>query len=404
MQNVIPVSKGITWVGVNDRQTELFESLWPLPKGVAYNAYVIDDEKVALLDTVKDQSAGALRNKLRQVLGNERGIDYLIAHHLEPDHSGSIRLPRELYPQMEIVGTAKMAQFLEALYGITDNVRVVKDGDTLTLGQHTLHFVATPMVHWPETMMTYEASSKTLFSADAFGGFGTLDGDIFDETLDTAEREDETLRYFANIVGKYCPMVQKALGKLAGQDVAVVAPTHGPIWRKNPGRIIGLYDKWSQHVAEPGVVLAYASMYGNTERLAEAAAAGVRAGGGETLVMHDVSKVHRSFILRDIWRYGGLILGAPTYDTRLFPPMDDLVRLLAGKAIKNRQVGIFGNYGWSGGAVKALQEWAATLKLEVVEPVIEARFGPVEEDLDNAFAMGRQVAERVTQHCKNGPA
>ena len=251
------------------------------------------------------------------------------------------------------------------------------------------------MVHWPETMMSYEPHAKILFSGDAFGGFGALNGGIFDDDVDLDFYEDEILRYFSNIVGKFSSMVQKAIEKLKDYEIRIIASTHGPIWRNDPERIINLYNQWSRQESEKGIVVAYASMYGNTERMMEAVLRGIIEAGLQCIRVHNVSKSHHSFILRDIWRYKGLILGSPTYDVKLFPPMESLVRLLSSKMIQNRYVGIFGNYGWSGGAVKTLKEFVDQAKLQLVEPAVEARFSAEREQLDDCFTLGQKVAQLV---------
>ncbi|MHC5213928.1 MAG: FprA family A-type flavoprotein [Planctomycetota bacterium] len=395
MEPAVSISKQIYWVGMNDRESRLFESLWPLPQGVCYNSYLIMDEKVALLDTVKTTSSQGLLSKLRNLIEKGRSIDYLVIHHLEPDHSGSIPILLRVFPGITILGTKKTAEFLEHLYNIKDNVKVVSDGDELVLGKHKLIFKSTPMVHWPETMMSYEPNAKILFSGDAFGGFGALNGGIFDDDVDLDFYEDEILRYFSNIVGKFSSMVQKAIEKLKDYEIRIIASTHGPIWRNDPERIINLYNQWSRQESEKGIVVAYASMYGNTERMMEAVLRGIIEAGLQCIRVHNVSKSHHSFILRDIWRYKGLILGSPTYDVKLFPPMESLVRLLSSKMIQNRYVGIFGNYGWSGGAVKTLKEFVDQAKLQLVEPAVEARFSAEREQLDDCFTLGQKVAQLV---------
>jgi flavorubredoxin len=395
MEPAVSISKQIYWVGMNDRESTLFESLWPLPQGVCYNSYLILDEKVALLDTVKTITAPGFLSKLRSVIPEGKHIDYLVIHHLEPDHSGSIPILLRAFPGITILGSKKTAEFLEHMYNIKDNVKIVADGDELVLGDHKLIFNSTPMVHWPETMMSYEPHAKILFSGDAFGGFGALNGGIFDDDVDIDYYEDEILRYFSNIVGKFSSMVQKAIEKVKAYDIQMVASTHGPIWRTEPKRIIELYDQWSRHESEKGIVVAYASMYGNTEKMMEAVLRGIIEAGLQCIRVHNVSKSHHSFVLRDIWRYKGLILGSPTYDLKLFPPMETLVRLLSSKMIQNRYVGIFGNYGWSGGAVKTLNEFVDQAKLQLVEPAVEARFSAERNQLDDCFTLGQKVAQFV---------
>lgn len=400
MQYGIPIIDGVYWVGTNDRRTALFEAIWPIPRGVSYNSYLIADEKVALIDTVKDLALGGYVKRLASLLGSGRAVDYLVINHMEPDHSGAVPILRRMFPKMQIVGNKKTAEFLANLYGITDGVHLVAEGEELSLGRRSLRFFMTPMVHWPETMMTYEAPDGILFSGDAFGGFGALEGGIFDDEVDVHYFEDEILRYFSNIVGKYAPMVQKAIAKLGDLEVKAVAATHGPIWRSDPGHIIDLYDRWSRYEAEPGVVVVFGSMYGNTETMAEAVARGLSDAGVKTVRMHNVSTSHVSYIIRDIWRYQGLVLGSPTYDASVFPPMDSVLRLLSTKRIAKRQVGVFGSHGWAGGAVKALTKFVADSGLQLVEPIIDATFHGTAEQIEQCHELGRQMAARLQSGCQ----
>lgn len=396
MQYGIPIVKDVYWVGVNDRRTSLFEGIWPIPRGVSYNSYLILDEKTVLIDTVKDLSVNGYLKKLRHVLGPDRQIDYLVVNHLEPDHSGAIPLIKKVFPGIQILGNKKTAEFVNELYGVQD-IRIVADGEELSLGRRQLKFFFTPMVHWPETMMTYEMADGILFAGDAFGGFGALEGGIFDDEVDIHYFEDEILRYFSNIVGKYSPMVQKAIQKLGGAGVPlrIVAATHGPIWRTDPGHIIRLYDRWSRQETEPGVVVAFGSMYGATERMAEAVERGVTEGGIRTIRAHNVSTSHVSYVIRDVWRYQGLILGCPTYDAGVFPLMNNLLDLLREKRVANRVVGLFSSYGWSGGAVKGMKQLVEDNKLELIEPIVDARFCATPEQLEQCHALGRAVAARI---------
>ncbi len=394
MQNGIPIVNDVYWVGVNDRRTALFEGIWPIPLGVSYNSYLIVDERTVLIDTVKDLSVNGYVNRLKHLLGPHRQIDYLVINHLEPDHSGALPLIKRVFPNIQIVGNKKTAEFLADLYGV-GNIHLVQDGDELPLGRRKLRFFLTPMVHWPETMMTYETTDGILFAGDAFGGFGALEGGIFDDEVDLDYYENEILRYFSNIVGKYSPMVQKAIAKLSGVDIRIIAATHGPIWRTNPAHIVRLYDGWSRHQTEPGVVVVFGSMYGATEKMAEAVERGIADGGVKTIRVHNVSTSHVSYVIRDAWRYQGLILGSSTYDLGVFPPMEWLLRLLSAKKLSNRSVGVFGSYGWSGGAVKAIKQFVEDGKLELIEPVVEARFAATGEQLEQCHALGRAMADRI---------
>ncbi|MFH0965668.1 MAG: FprA family A-type flavoprotein [Planctomycetota bacterium] len=391
----IPINDKVAWVGVNDRDTALFEKIWPLPRGVSYNSYLIRDRKTALIDTVKKFYLPAYLDKLAALLGDVRKLDYLVVNHMEPDHSGSVKVLHDLCPDLRIVGNKKTAAYLKDLYGICDRVLTIADGGELDLGGRKLSFFFIPMVHWPESMVTYDAADRILFSNDAFGGFGTLDGGLFDDEVDIEHFEDEILRYFSNIVGRYAPMVQKAIARLKGLDIRVIAPSHGPVWRHDPGKIVQMYDKWSRYEAEPGVVIAYASMYGNTETMMEAVARGLALERCSTVRIHDLSTSHISYVIRDAWKYRALVLGSPTHDTQLFPPMDLLVRILANKKLGKRIVGVFGTRGWTGGAVAALTQFAKNDGLELVEPIVEATLSPKGCDLENCVLLGRNIAKRL---------
>jgi flavorubredoxin len=395
MNKPIPIAKDVYWIGVNDLETELFEAIWPLPQGVCYNSYLIDDEKVAVIDTVKKGYLPQFLDRIKDVLKKGKTVDYLVVNHMEPDHSGSMKILREVFPKMTIVGNKKTIGFVKGFYGDDAPYHVVEDGDTLKLGKHALKFFLTPMVHWPETMMSYEVNGKILFSGDAFGGFGTLNGGIFDDEVDLGYFENEILRYYSNIIGKYSLLVQKALARLKDLNIKIIASTHGPIFRKNTGYIVNLYDKWSRQETETGVVIAYASMYGNTQIMAEAIARSLASEGIDRIRMHNISRTHMSFIITDIWRFKGIVLGSCTYNTRLFPPMDMLVRTLDNKKLQNRVLGIFGSYSWSGGAVKALTEYADKGANHHVEPIIEARYSPTVEDHEKCALLGRNMAKEL---------
>ncbi|MHC4718152.1 MAG: FprA family A-type flavoprotein [Planctomycetota bacterium] len=391
----VQVSDDTYWVGTNDYVTTLFESIWPLPLGVAYNAYLIADEKTALIDAVKKDFASGLLDNLESRLGPAGQVDYLVVNHMEPDHSGAIRVLRRVFPEMTIVGNSRTAEFLSGFYDLIDNIRVVGDGDELDLGTHKLRFHLTPMVHWPETMMTYDLKTKVLFTGDAFGGFGALPGGIFDDEVDLGHFEAETLRYFTNIVGKFGAMVRKAIDKVRYLDIAVVAPTHGPVWRARPREIIEKYDAWARQETIEGAVIVYGSMYGNTETMAQSVARGLAEAGVEKVRLHNVSRTHSSFILNDIWRFRAFAFGAPTYNVRLFPPVDDFLRLLTNVPLRDRLAGVFGTYGWTGGGVRAIREYCEQGKYDLVEPVVEARCAPTETDLEACRQLGRNLASAL---------
>ena len=364
------ITDNIYYVGVNDRNKHLFEGLWPLQNGVSYNSYIIDDEKVCLIDTVEVDFFIPFIKNIQQTIG-DRPIDYLVINHMEPDHSGSMELIRKYYPNITIVGNKKTFGMMKGFYGISKNTKEVKNGDVLDLGSHKLQFVLTPMVHWPETMVTLDTTANVLFSGDAFGCFGALNGGILDSQINCDTFWLEMVRYYSNIVGKYGTPVQNALKKLAGVKLDYICSTHGPVWHENIGKVISMYDSMSKYETEPGLVICYGTMYGNTERAAEAIARAASEAGVKNIVMYNVSKTHHSYIIRDVFRYNGLIVGAPTYNTGLYHEMEVLLSELANRDIKNHYIGWFGNYGWASKAVGKIQEWNETrLHYEQVgEPV-----------------------------------
>lgn len=362
----------VHYVGVNDRNKSLFENLWPLPYGVSYNSYLIDDDKVALVDTVDVCFFEVYLKKIRGVIG-DRPIDYLIINHMEPDHSGSISLIKQYYPNVVIVGNKKTFDMIEGYYGADGGRLVVGEGDVLDLGHHKLNFALIPMVHWPETMVTYDATECVLFSGDAFGCFGALNGGVIDTRINTDIYWNEMVRYYSNIVGKYGTPVQKALQKLQGLKVEVICSTHGPVWTEEIPRVIGIYDRLSRYEAEEGVVVAYGTMYGNTEEMAEVIAEELSNQGIRNIVMHNVSRTHHSHIIADVFKYKGLIVGCPTYNTQLYPEMESLLGKLAARDIKGRYLGWFGSFTWAGAAVKKITEFNEKLKFEAVGNPVEMK-------------------------------
>ena len=367
MLKPIEIKKDLYYVGVNDRTKALFENLWPLPKGVSYNSYLINDEKTALFDTVDICYSDVFFAKLESALDG-KPLDYVIINHMEPDHSGSLGLLRSKYPNVQIVGNKRTADMVKGFHNITDGVMVINEGDELSLGHHNLVFYLTPMVHWPETMMTYEKTDKIIFSGDAFGTFGTLDGGITDAQLDPERYYDEMVRYYSNIVGKFGSPVQKALEKLKHLDLNYICSTHGPVWTQKDQieKIIAIYDKLSKYEGDEGVVIVYGSMYGNTEQMAETIAYELAQQGVKNIIIHNVSKRSHSYIIRDIFKYKGLIVGSPTYNNKLFPEVEYLLSKVEGREMKNRYFGYFGSFTWAGAAVKRLAEFADITKFEVV--------------------------------------
>ena len=353
------ITDTIKYVGVNDETIDLFEGQYRMLHGVSYNSYVILDEKIAIMDTVDRRATEEWLSNLERVLEG-RTPDYLIVSHMEPDHAANIQRVAEKYPEMKLVGNAKTFPMIAQFFDLNIEGRevIVKEGDTLSLGRHTLQFFMAPMVHWPEVMVTYEQSEKVLFSADGFGKFGSLSVE--------EPWEDEARRYFINIVGKYGNPVQRALQKLSALDIRTICSTHGPVWREYAAKAIDIYDRMSRYEGEEGVTIVYGSMYGNTEQMAEAIAASLAANGVKNIVMHNVSKSPASYVLKDIFKYKGLIIGSPTYSNRLFPEIESILDKIETREVKHRLYGYFGSFTWAGAAVKNLAAFGEKMKWEVV--------------------------------------
>ncbi|WP_448376040.1 FprA family A-type flavoprotein [Fervidobacterium sp.] len=394
MEIVAKIVDGVYYVGVNDRDTHLFENIWPLTKGVSYNSYLVVDEKTALIDTVKVNKMKEYIEKITQILDG-KPLDYLVINHMEPDHSGAIASIVHAFPNVKIVGNKKTFEFIKAMYHIEGNFLEVKEGDEINLGSRTLKFYMTPMVHWPETMMTYDVKDKILFAGDAFGGFGSLDGGIFDDEVDVKYFENEIRRYYSNIVGKFGPMVQKALQKLSGLEIKIICSTHGPVWRTNPMHIVSAYDRWSKYEYEEGVVIAYGTMYGNTEKMADYIARVLAEEGVKNIRVMNTSTTHESFIINEIWRFKGIILGTCTYNNWIFPPMENLLINLSHKGVPNRVFGVFGTYGWSGGGVKGIVDYIEKNKWHMVGEPVEVNFSPKEEDFERLRKLAVEMARAV---------
>ncbi len=398
MQSPISITDNIHWIGVNDRETFLFENLWPLEDGVSYNSYVVNDEKTALIDTVKMNKADDYLYKIKQAIG-DRQIDYLIVNHMEPDHSGLIASILKDNPDLTVVGNKTTEKFIEQFYAVKPTFQAIKDGDTIDLGSTTLTFYHTPMVHWPETIMTYEQKSGVLFSGDAFGGFGTLDGGVFDDEVNIDFYENEIRRYFSNIVGKYSPMVQNAIKKLQANGVQprVIAPTHGIIWRDDPSIIVDLYDRWSRYEVKNGAVIVYGSMYGNTERMADMIRRSLSSYGIRDIRIYDASRTHNSHLINDIWQYKATIIGSCTYNQGLFPPIQGLMDKIEDRRIKNHVFGVFGTYAWSGGGVKKIMDYMDRNKWELIDEPVEALCSPSNEDFDRCDRLAKKLADTLQQ-------
>lgn len=360
------ITNDIFYVGVNDRVKQLFEALWPLPYGVSYNSYIVaGTEKVALIDTVCIEEIREYFNNIHEIAA-DRTIDYLIVNHMEPDHSAGIPEVIKAYPNIKIIGNSKTIDMIRGFYHIDDPDRYleIKDKDTVSLGGRTLSFHMTPMVHWPETMMTYVEEEQVLFSGDAFGAFGALNGAVVDRDMDTEIYFPEMYRYYANIVGKYGRFVQAALKKLADLPLNYICSTHGPVWHEEIKRTVDIYSRLSAYESEEGVVIVYGSMYGNTAEIAEMIATELAEKGVKRIKIHNASTASMSEMITDAFRYKTLIIGSPTYSMRLFPPVETLLNALETREVKNKVFAAFSNHTWAPAPLpKLFGEYAERLKL-----------------------------------------
>ena len=387
----------VYWIGLNDRTTDLFEGIWPVSEaGVTYNSYVIRDEKNAIVDLAKGFKTDEYFDLLDAIvpLGS---IDYIVINHMEPDHTGAIRALSRIPRKCTLIATEKAREMLDAYYGITENIRTVVDGEELVLGKRTLRFIHAPFVHWPETMVTYDVTDRILFSCDAFGGYGTLPGTMFDDQVaDLLFYEREALRYYVNIIAKFSTPTLNAIRKLAGAPIEIIAPSHGLVWRRDPGRIVELYSRWAKLAGgggETAVTLVYGSMYGNTEKMMNAVAQGISRTGVPVEVF-DAARTHTSYILPALWTNRGVMVGAPTYEGTLFPPVAQTIEMAGLKRVVNKKAAVFGSYGWSKGGMAAFQKLVEPLKWEVTD-VLEFRGSPTNELLKKGEEFGERFAAAV---------
>ena len=389
------ITDDLTWVGVNDRRLAMFEGVYSVPDGVSYNSYLLNDEKTVLFDTVDEAVRQRFFENIAEALGG-RKLDYLVVHHMEPDHSAAILDLTALYPDMKIVCNEKTLEFMRQFFDldIKSGVVVVKENDTLETGRHTLRFIMAPMVHWPEVMVTYDEADKSLFSADAFGCFGALNGALFaDEVNFEKDYMDEARRYYANIVGKYGTQVKALLGKLAGLDISLICPLHGFVWRKKIGDYIAKYTLWSDYTPEEyGVMIAYASVYGNTENAAEILACRLRDRGIKT-AMYDVSVTPSSDIVSAAFRFSHLVFASTTYNAGIFVAMDEVLSDLAAHNIQNRVVAVIENGSWAPTSGCLICEKLAACKdLNILENTVSIRSALKAEQLSEIDGMADAIA------------
>ncbi len=402
MNKAVKITDGIYRLGVNIKSGELFEGMWPIPDGVSLNCYIVQGEKTALIDLVEDcgEAPAGIEKQLESIPLDKNGIDYLVLNHIEPDHTGWLKDFVKEAPNVEIVVNKKGAALVEAFYGITENIRIIDSGDSIHLGNgRELVFQNIPNVHWPETMITYEKSSRILFSCDAFGSYGSIGEVIFDDQISKEEHDffdRESLRYYANIVGSFSKFVLKAIDKLKDLDISMIAPSHGIIWRENPGVIVDRYRKFAMYMdgpAEPEVTIIWGSMYGNTEKVLHSVIKGVRSESVPVHV-HKVPEEDVSWALSSAWRSRGLIFGMPTYEYKMYPPMTNVIRMFETKHVCNKKVFRFGSFGWSGGAQKDFDAATEKLEWDFLDP-LEWK-GLADEEIHSiAYEKGKELARMV---------
>ena len=393
------IYEDLYWVGGNDRRLALFENIYPISRGVSYNSYVLLDEQTVLLDTVDRAINDLFFENLEHVLAG-RTLDYVIVNHMEPDHCASLAELVLRYPEIKIVCNAKTLGIIRQFYRFDADSRalIVKEGDTLSTGKHTLTFVMAPMVHWPEVMVTYDTTDKTLFSADAFGTFGALNGNLFaDEVNFETEWLDDARRYYTNIVGKYGPQVQALLKKAAGLEIRMICPLHGPIWRENIGWFLDKYQHWSSYTPEDqSVVIAAGSVYGNTMNAAEILAGMLADRGVKNIKLYDVSNTHPSVLVSEAFRCSHLVFAGSTYNNGIFTPMETVLLDLAAHNLQNRTVALIENGTWAPVSGKLMRELVEKMKkTQILEPSITLRSSLKEEQLSALEALADAIAHSL---------
>ena len=395
MHNTRKINDDIYYLGASDRRIELFENVYPVSQGMSYNSYLITDEKTCLMDSVDESVRGQFLENLQYAL-NGRNLDYMVVQHMEPDHCSIVPELFRMYPDMKLVASLQAFKMMENFYSLQTEERrlVVKEGDTLKLGKHTLKFIAAPMVHWPEVLMTYDVTDKILFSADAFGSFGAMSGNIFADEIDwDKDFKDEARRYYVNIVGKYGLQTQNVLKKASTLDIQMICPLHAHIWRKDLSTIISLYDTWSKYEAEKdSVVIFYGSIYGNTQNAAEILAMQLAENGIENVEVFDTSKTHVSFLVSKAFEYKTLVFAAATYNAEIFDTVQNLITELKNHNLSNRRIGLIENGSWAPVAASKMKAQLETFKnMEVIEPVVKVVSSVTAKNVEELSVLAKEL-------------
>jgi flavorubredoxin len=400
MYNVKKIKEDLYWVGANDRRISLFESAYPVPDGVSYNSYLMLDEKTVLLDTVDKAVCHQFMENVEYTLGG-KDLDYLVINHMEPDHCAEIQTITEKYPNVKIVCNAKIQQMIGQFFDFNlseERWQIVKEGDVLETGKHKLSFVMAPMVHWPEVMVTYDAADKILFSADAFGAFGAIDGNIFADEVDFEHRYmDEARRYYTNIVGKYGPQVQMLLKKASALDIQMICPLHGYVWRKDLDKFIDKYQKWSTYEPElKSVLIAYSSVYGGTQNGAEILATKLAENGVKDIKMYDVSTVHPSYVLSDAFKYSHIVFASTTYNMGIFVSMENLLHDITAHNLQNRKIAIIHNGSWAPVCGNLISDIVSCWKnTEIISSTVQLKSAVKGVNVEELDALAKEIVKTI---------
>jgi len=392
------ITEDLYWVGGSDRRLALFENIHPIPRGVSYNSYLLIDKKTVLFDTVDWSICRQFIENIKAVLGS-KSLDYLVINHMEPDHAACIEEIILRYPDVKIVCNHKAFLFMHQFgFNIDDNVIEVKEGDTMPFGKHIVTFVAAPMVHWPEAMVTFDTTNGVLFSADAFGSFGSLDGKLFNDEMNF-DRDwiDDARRYYTNIVGKYGPHVQDLLRKAGTIDIKIICPLHGPVWRNDLGYFLDKYDKWSRYEPEEkGVMIVYGTMYGNTEAAANDLATRLVEKGMTNVVMYDVSKTHVSYLISETFKYSHVVLASVTYNLKIYPPMLSYIMDMKALNLQKRTFALIENGSWAPQSGKLMRELLGEMKgMNVLDNEMSINSSMKEEDGDLMDTLAGNIIESM---------
>ncbi|MCB2356883.1 FprA family A-type flavoprotein [Clostridium estertheticum] len=392
------ITEDLYWVGGSDRRLALFENIHPIPRGVSYNSYLLVDKKTVLFDTVDWSICRQFIENIQSVLKG-KSLDYLVINHMEPDHAACIEEIILRYPNVKIVCNHKAFLFMHQFgFHIDENVIEVNEGDTMSFGKHIVTFVAAPMVHWPEAMVTFDTTNGVLFSADAFGSFGSLDGQLFnDEVNFDRDWIDDARRYYTNIVGKYGPHVQDLLRKAGTIDIKIICPLHGPVWRNDLGYFLGKYDKWSRYEPEEkGVMIVYGTMYGNTEAAASDLATRLVEKGMTNVVMYDVSKTHVSYLISETFKYSNVVLASVTYNLKIYPPMLAYIMDMKALNVQKRNFTLIENGSWAPQSGKLMRELLGEMKeITILDNEISLNSSMKEDDVDSMDAIAESIIDSM---------